>query len=109
MDGSLERNPVRGTLWDQPLSRRTDPDTSYEAAKNLAESGKWNSQKIAVYEGLRKFDGATSGELAHFLGIDRYTPSRRLPEIERTGCIKRGDPRVCRVQGSRCTTWWIVE
>ena len=100
---------AEGTLWEQPLSRSTDPHTSYEAARDLAESGKWNSQKIAVYKCLRKHDGATGAEIANFLGIDRHTPSRRLPEIERTGYIMRGEARRCSVRGTKQMTWWIVE
>ena len=97
------------TLWDAPLSRSTDPVTSYQAADGLAASGTWSKQKIAVYQCLFNHDGATGAEVASFMGADRHMPSRRLPEIERTGYIKRGKPRKCAVCGTNQTTWWIVK
>ena len=95
------------TLWDAPLSRSTDPVTSHQAADGLAASGTWSKQKIAVYQCLFNHDGATAGEINKYLG--EYVANRRLPEIERTGYIKRGKPRKCTVAGTNQTTWWIVK
>jgi hypothetical protein len=42
------------------------------------------------------------------MGLHWLTPARRLPELERRGLVKKGEPRICRVKGSRCTTWWVL-
>jgi len=97
------------TLFDQPLSRRTDSVTSFDAARRLKRSGRWQSQKRAVFEALRQNNGSTSAELAKAMGGDRYIPSRRLRELEREGLIREGQIRKCQVVGSRCLTWWVRE
>lgn len=97
------------TLFDAPLSRLTDPPTSVLAAKRLRSSGKWGSQKRAVFEALHQNNGSTSAELARIMAADRYLPSRRLSELVEEGLVLRGRIRKCRVNGNRCLTWWVVE
>ena len=46
----------------------------------------------------------TSEEIADAMGVDRYTPSRRLPELERRGIVRRCAQRGCRVRGSLMVT-----
>jgi len=99
--------PLTRTLFDVPRCRRSDPVTSYLAAEKLRLSGRLRGQRRAVYEALRKNDGATSAEISSILGHDRYLASRRMCELERRGLIVRGKPRVCRVTGNKCLTWWI--
>jgi DNA-binding transcriptional ArsR family regulator len=94
---------------DIPLSHRSDPQTSYEAAENLKRSGKLGAQQQAVLEALRACDGATHAELGAFMGLHWLTPAGRLPELGRAGLVRKGEARICRIKGSRCTTWWIVE
>lgn len=96
-------------LFDQPLSRRTDPETSFEAAKRLKKSGHWSGQKRAVFQALRQNNGSTSAELAKAMGEDRYIPSRRLKELESLGLVRRGMIRMCTVCGNRCLTWYVVD
>ena len=92
----------------EPLSHRNDPLTSYIAAEKLAKSGKWASQKQEVYRALQWHNGSTSSELGEQMNLDRYTPARRLPELERDGLIEKGPKRMCRVQNSLCVTWWLA-
>lgn len=93
---------------DRPRTHRGDPQTSHEAAEHLKRSGRLAAQQQAVMEALRECDGATHAELGVFMGLHWLTPARRLPELERAGLVKKGEPRICRVKGSRCTTWWTV-
>jgi len=93
----------------RPLSHRNDPETSREAAAKLAASGKLSGQRRAVLEALRQCDGGTHGELGRVMGCDWLVAARRLPELQRMGLVTKGEPRVCTVKGSRCTTWWICE
>lgn len=92
-----------------PLSHRHDPETSRQAAHKLVQSGKLTGQRKAVLEALRECDGVTHAELGALMGVHWLTPARRLPELERAGLVRKGEPRLCNVKHSRCTTWWVVE
>lgn len=94
---------------DAALSHRGDPQTSREAATKLLESGKLTGQRKAVLEALSQCDGSTHAELGGAMGRDWLVAARRLPELARMGLVRKGEPRICRVKGSRCTTWWITE
>ena len=91
------------------LTHRGDPDTSREAAEHLRRSGRLGAQQRAVLEALRQCDGSTHAELGRFMGCDWLVAARRLPELERLGRVRKGDPRTCRLKGSKCTTWWITD
>ena len=92
---------------DEPRSHRHDPQTSREAARKLMESGKLKGQRKVVFDALHKCDGVTHAELGALMGVHWLTPARRLPELERMGLVAKGQPRLCRVKHSRCTTWWL--
>ena len=94
---------------DAALSHRGDPETSRQAADRLTQSGRLTGQRKAVMEALHECDGSTHAELGAFMGVHWLTPARRLPELERMGFVHKGEARICRVKGSRCTTWWLVE
>ncbi len=92
----------------EPLSRHADPLPSYKAADGLRRSGVGGRQRLAVYHALRANQGCTSAELARIMDVDRYQPSRRLPELVRAGWVCRGTRRRCSVTHVVCETWWIV-
>lgn len=96
------------SLFDAPRSRNADSITSFQAAEKLRSSGKWRSQQKAVLVALQRNPGSTSAELAKEMEGDRYIPSRRLPELERDGLVRRGTVRVCRVTKNRCLSWWAL-
>jgi len=93
------------TLFDVPRSRSTDPETSREAEDRHAGKAwthtKWVAQQVQLYP------GSTAVELWKACGgLDRHEWSRRLPDAERIGLIRRGEPRKCRVRGVKMVTWW---
>lgn len=94
---------------NRPLSHRHDPETSHAAARKLTQSGRLTGQRREVLDALRQCSGATHAELGRFMGRDWLVAARRLPELERAGLVHKGEARICRVKGSRCTTWWIVK
>ncbi len=57
---------------------------------------------------LQAPDGSTSGELGRYLGQDWLYAARRLPELEREGRMRKGEPRLCEFKRSKCVTWWLV-
>lgn len=67
------------------LARRTDPETSHEAAERLVESGRHGSQKAVVYAALCEHPGITSKELALRANLDRHVVARRLPDLREDG------------------------
>lgn len=93
----------------RPMAHRGDPETSRMAARNLVESGRLGRQQQAVLDALRTANGSTHGELGVVMGVHWLTPARRLPELERAGYVRKGEPRICRMKGTKCTVWWIVE
>lgn len=92
----------------EPLSRSGDPTGSYQAAERIQLSGAAGRQRRAVYAALRLHPGRTSRELARLMDVDRYQPSRRLPELEHAGWVRRGQRRRCSIGGIVSETWWPV-
>ena len=90
-------------------ARRDDPSTSHEAAERVETLGRAGSQRRKVYDFVVLQPGRTSGEIAAALGVDRYTPSRRLPELRDGGFVEAGPERICEVQGTLCLTWRKAE
>lgn len=91
------------------LSARTDPDTSHEAATKAVASGAVGKQREVVLAALKTFGPCTACELAKWSGIDRFTCSRRLPELAgpKVRKVERLPARVCSVAGSRQTMWRV--
>lgn len=95
-----------------PMARRSDPDTSHEAAKK--HQPKLSKRRQQVLSLVRQHPGLTSGELAHkfFHTYDvpirtaAETPHKRLPELESLGYVTRGDKRECGDSHYPAHTWW---
>jgi predicted ArsR family transcriptional regulator len=76
-------------LFDPSLSvRRTDPDTSRDAAHKASTFAGEHHQKIlsAIRDSR---DGLTIHECADATGLDHVAVARRCPELERGGLIQR--------------------
>ena len=89
----------------RPMSRRSDPQTSRIAAERLWASGELGRQAKAVLEAVRRWPGSTAVEIAQWGQIDRYAVSRRMPELQRKGQVRRTAPRDCTVNGRPQSTW----
>jgi len=105
------RRPNRASYAEmmgvEPASRTKDPLPSYVAGDRLKRAGISGRQRIAVYHALRANPGVTSMELAQIMGSDRYTPSRRLPELRQAGWVTNGRRRKCRVSKIVSDTWFV--
>lgn len=97
-------------MLEDRLSRKNDPVTSHIAAQDIVSSGVFERQKDIVYDFLieKNMEGInpTSAELAAMGNMDRYTPSRRLPDLEKEGKVKKMSPRTCTVTKKKCVTWF---
>ena len=72
-------------LFSPALARRSDPETSHEAAKSV------HATDIAteiLYAICASADGLTATEIAARTGIERDTGSPRLPELVRSKLIR---------------------
>src|SRR5262249_60546773 len=65
-----------------PIARPTDPASSHDAAREIERSGRRVAQCEAVLETVKRHPRRTSLELSRLSQLDRYTVSRRLPELE---------------------------
>ncbi|MFC1762946.1 winged helix-turn-helix domain-containing protein [Planctomycetota bacterium] len=97
------------SLFPVPLSRHSDPVTSYHAADEIHQSGRWQSQQQAVLAALKRLGEATSAEVANAMGADRHLPARRLADLRRLGFVEQGRPRRCSVTKRECMTWVVIE
>lgn len=90
------------------MYRTTDPKTSQLAAEAMKASGLDSVQKQEILEILiGRRTCMTARELDVALEAERYTASKRLPELERAGLIHRVGNRPCSVTGRTATTWQI--
>ena len=90
------------------ISRRVDPPSSHEAAREITESGRRAKQKEFVHFLVDTHPGSTAAELAQLGDIDRYLVSRRLPELEGDGRILKKGKRTCRARGRTATIWEVA-
>lgn len=89
-------------------ARSTDPATSWEAAEEIVASGKAAAQQAKAAAVVKAHPGRTSAELAALCDLDRYQLARRLPEVEESAAVFRGDARKCTATGHKAATWWPV-
>lgn len=97
---------INHNLFDNPHSHRNDPSSSYKVGDKATSTEKISGQMKAVLNAVKQYPGRTSAELAELVGMNRYTPARRLSVLERRGLVKRGSERKCRVCHTECITWW---
>jgi len=86
-------------------SRRTDPLTSHAAATEAESSGRASAQRKACLEEVKKNPGMTAAEIASATGMERHSPSRRLPELRHAKLVINGTPRNCSITGRLSLTW----
>ncbi len=98
------------SLFDGPLARGKDPDSSHAAADRMVASGARESNCAKVLKALRRWPSSTSRELSRRMGFCRYETARRLPDLERQGKARRGESlRICGVTDRLSIAWYPVE
>jgi len=89
-------------------ARTTDPQSSHLAAADVEKTGTARTQRQVCLQEVIQNPGQTSAEIAAGLDLERYTPSRRLPELRDAGLVFNGPDRVCKVRGRISLTWYPV-
>ena len=87
-------------------ARRDDPATSKRSAREIVREHRRDRLQLSVADAVRRFPGRTGRELAHASGLYYECIHKRLPECERAGRVRRGEPRTCMVSRRQATTWW---
>lgn len=88
-------------------ARTTDPQTSHEAA-HFIEVTAAPSQRVRALGWVKVYPGLTCSEYAAAMELDRAALSKRLPELERDGLIRKGTPKLG-LGKVKESTWWPVE
>lgn len=94
-------------------ARRTDPETSHEAARQVEASGSATAHADLIAQAVREWPGRTTAELAENMRIVwkvgwsnvRHEVARRMCEVVRSGHARAGEPRTCKATGRRAQTW----
>ena len=85
----------------EAASRKTDPESSKRAAREIERSGALKGQRKICLDLVTRYPGKTSKELATLGSLDRYQIARRLPEL-----AKMKHLRVTQ-EGSEDQRWWV--
>lgn len=107
---------VNMDLFDPPIVRRSDPDTSHQAAarQNLGPRAVRQRQILDL---VRRYPRLTSGEYARRfvaenptmpIAVAADTPNKRLSDLLRKGLINRVKKRKCSDSGYECWTYEVT-
>ena len=91
---------------ETPAARNTDPSTSHEAADEITQSGKRQTQMDKVIAMVEEDQGLTAAELAKKNKVCRYMTARRLADASDIFVMK-GSKTKCSVAGRNAVTWWM--
>lgn len=80
----------------------TDPA---ETTQNVESGDLASAQRKACLDEVIKNPGKTAAEIAKATGLDRHTPSRRLPELRLAGLVKNGPQRRCSTSHRQSLSW----
>lgn len=88
------------------LARRTDPDTSHEAAARV--HGFKARHHFKILAALKSLGQAGAEQVAALAGIDSYAARKRLPELQRLGYVRVVDGQVRKTSSGRHERVWSV-
>jgi hypothetical protein len=90
------------------LHRRSDPDTSREAAEQVASH--ITADRAYALACVTEMSGCTARELEAHYGVHPEGKVRkRLVDLERVGLVYRGVKRRCRINGTKAAIWWPTD
>lgn len=87
-------------------SRRKDPSTSKLAAESVNVSGVAQTHVEHVVKMVTAYPGRTACELAELIPEwEMQEVRRRLTDAKKQQLVVAGDPRHCRIRGTKMITW----
>ena len=91
------------------LARRTDPESSFDAAHDFISSGSREIHETRILTALQAHPWSTGRELTRWAGLSNVQILRRMADLEREGKVLRGgELRPCRVTGRRMLVWRAI-
>lgn len=90
----------RGPVW-----RNSDPPSSRSAAKDHERSGRAGTHRAIISEFVRENPGLTGAEIGERTGLGQFEAMRRLSDLRHSGLVEQGEPRVCKIKGTKMVTW----
>jgi len=90
-----------------PIARTTDPDTSYEAAEIITDTGVRMTLMQTCLEFVQQFPGHTAGEIGDRTGLGHDRVWRRLSDLKNLGRVIQGPAK--QWHGRAQVTWLPAE
>lgn len=78
---------------EKTLSRRNDPQTSKDAAKDMVSTGKLARAEQFAYFLILNHPGSTAREIEELKELERCTVQRRVAGLVEKGLVIKGDPK----------------
>ena len=100
------QDPRQRSLFVTGRARRSDPDTSQEAADSIG--GFANSHRRKIVEYLTDEGEATGDHLDEVFGWKHATANRRLPELRELGIVRMTDRRAITRSGRSARLWELT-
>lgn len=98
----------------EAMARKTDPEASHQAARDLVRSGAHRTQSDAVLGLLEKYPGRSCKGLYALHVRESQAPGGRLFFVDSTAlqrrlsdCARRGAPAFCEIARKRVATWFL--
>ena len=88
-------------------ARRTDPQPSHDAARDIEASGKAGKHRETIIMFLNDHSDFhySCHEIAHATGLTYHQVQRRMKELEGEGALRMPDMLVCMLTGRTVTHW----
>jgi len=94
-------------LLAEPVrARRSDPNTSHEAAARVREFSQ--AHATLILQTLKRFGKAGAEQIAAATRLDAYAVRKRLPELQRDGLARPTDATRATASGRHERVWEAV-
>jgi predicted HTH transcriptional regulator len=98
-------NQQRKLIFNNPIARQQDPETSHEAAEFITTTGIRANQCRWVLKAVLATPGLTASELAKRHNIDHPIMHKRLPDLRKKGLVCNLTKRTCAITRRTAMTW----
>ena len=96
------------TVCPQAVSRRDNPETSFEAEEAINKDGSRVTHLSVVLGVIESQPGLTTGEVGDASGLGQMETRKRISDLKNMGMIFAGDVRVWEASGRNQSTWWPI-
>lgn len=89
-----------------PIARKTDPNTSHQAAEAITKNGQRGSQCKDIFDAIQAKPGSIPGEIAAKIGLLSHEVTKRIHDLEVKGLVVPGTERRWAGSGKNQRSWW---